>query len=131
MALSHKPVFVTKLRHLRGKRDCRLGGVLEFAPRYDSRIVEAIAALDDPRRPIAETCRRVGVVAEQLGLPKPSYVHVRRFVVAERARLEAERLRREALRELAERVATDVLVGRFVHAYEVADRVADIRERHG
>jgi len=131
VALSHKRSFVTKLRHLWGRRHCRLDRVLEFAPRYDSRIVEAIAALDDSRRPIAETCRRVGVVAARLGLPKPSYVHVRRFVVLERARREAERLRREALRELAEEVATDVLVGRFVHAYDVAGRVADIRDRHG
>lgn len=105
--------------------------MLEFAPRYDPRIVEAIASLDDPRRPIAETCRRVGVVAGRLGLPRPSYVHVRRFVVADRERLEAERLRKEALRELAGEVATDVLVGRFVHPYEVAVRVADIRDRHG
>jgi hypothetical protein len=105
--------------------------VLEFAPRYDPRIVEAILSLDDPRRPIAETCRRVGVVAARLGLPKPSYVHVRRFVVAERERREAERLRRDALRELAGEVATDFLVGRFVNAYDVADRVADVRERYG
>ena len=105
--------------------------MLHFAPRYDHRLVEAIQALDDPRRPIAETCRRVGVVAERLRLPRPSYVHVRRYVLAERDRREADRLRKEALRDLAEEVVTDALLSRFVHAYEVADRAARIHERYG
>jgi hypothetical protein len=107
-----------------------LDAVLAFAPRYDLRLVEAIAALDDPRQPIAETCRRVGVVADRLRLPRPSYVHVRRYVLAERDRIEAERLRKEAIRDLTEEVVTDFVVGRFVHPYEVADRAAAIRERY-
>lgn len=42
--------------------------------------------LDDRHVPIAETCRRVGVVADALGVPRPSYVHLRRLLVAERER---------------------------------------------
>jgi hypothetical protein len=56
------------------------------APRYDARILDAIRRLDDPRSPIAETCRQVGAFAVKAGLPRPSYVHVRRIVVAERER---------------------------------------------
>jgi hypothetical protein len=47
------------------------------APRIDSRLVAAVERLDDRRVPIAETNRRVGHVAAQLGLPKPSYEQVR------------------------------------------------------
>ncbi len=56
------------------------------APRYDRRILDAIRRLDDSNHPIAETCRRVGAFAERTGLPRPSYVHVRRIVLAERER---------------------------------------------
>jgi hypothetical protein len=50
------------------------------APRIDSRLVAGIARLDDPRRPIAETHRRVGALAERVGLPRPSYEQVRVLV---------------------------------------------------
>src|SRR5262245_25887465 len=43
------------------------------APRIDSRLVAAVAWLDDRREPIAETNRRIGFVARDLGLTKPSY----------------------------------------------------------
>jgi len=56
------------------------------APRYDTCILDAIRRLDDRRHPIAETCRRVGTYAEKNGLTRPSYVHVRRIVIAERER---------------------------------------------
>ncbi len=56
------------------------------APRYDGRLVAALRRLDDRRVSIAETCRRVGALAEELGVPRPSYVHLRRLVVAERER---------------------------------------------
>jgi hypothetical protein len=42
-------------------------------PRIDQRLVAEIARLDDPTLPIAETNRRLGVVAEGLGLLRPSY----------------------------------------------------------
>jgi hypothetical protein len=59
--------------------------VLLFAPRLSRRLLEAIARLDDPRLPIAETCRRVGSRAHELGLPRPSYERVRVLVHAVRA----------------------------------------------
>jgi len=49
-------------------------------PRIDERLVAAIARLDDPTLPIAETNRRLGVVAEGLGLIRPSYQQVRMIV---------------------------------------------------
>jgi hypothetical protein len=69
------------------------------APRYDVRLVRALRLLDDPKQPIAETCRRLGQVASRLGLPRPSYVHVRRLVHAERARRRAVRALVDALIE--------------------------------
>jgi hypothetical protein len=104
--------------------------VLRFAPRYDERLLEALRVLDDRRVPVAEVCRRVGREAERLGLPRPSYAHVRRLVRAERERQDAERERRAALRELAADVAVDIVVGKRVNAYDVADRVQTIKERH-
>jgi hypothetical protein len=45
----------------------------------------AIARLDRPGRPIAETNRLLGVVAEHIGCPRPSYQQVRVVVHALRA----------------------------------------------
>jgi hypothetical protein len=50
------------------------------APRVDPRLLAVIADLDRRDRPIAETNRRVGLVASMLGLPKPSYERVRTAV---------------------------------------------------
>ena len=55
--------------------------MLRFAPRYDPRIVEALRLLDDRRAPVAEICRRVGGVAERVGVPRPSYGHLRRLLL--------------------------------------------------
>jgi hypothetical protein len=49
-------------------------------PRIDERLVAALARLDDPTLPIAEINRRLGVVAEGLGLIRPSYQQVRVIV---------------------------------------------------
>jgi hypothetical protein len=93
------------------------------APRYDSRILDAVLALDDRSVPIAETCRRVAEVADRLGIPRPSYVHLRRVILAERALDDADAERRAELRAIAADVIHALLRGRFVHPYEVADRV--------
>ena len=53
--------------------------------------------------PAAETCRRVGAVAEEIGLIRPSYQHVRRVVRVERRRRE---LRAEARKVLTGAVST-------------------------
>jgi hypothetical protein len=58
--------------------------VLSFAPRVDSRLVAAAERLDEPGVPVAETNRRLGIVAAELGLKKPSYEQVR--IIVKRAR---------------------------------------------
>jgi hypothetical protein len=64
----------------------------------DPRLAALVAALDEEDQPAAETCRRVGAAAEELGLLRPSYGHVRRVVRIERRRQE---LRREARQVVA------------------------------
>ena len=49
-------------------------------PRIDERLVAAIVRLADPTLPIAEMNRRLGLVAEDLGLIRPSYQQVRVIV---------------------------------------------------
>jgi len=61
-------------------------GTLLFAPRIDSRLVAAAERLDSPTTPIAETNRRVGTVAAELGLVRPSYEQVRIIVKLARRR---------------------------------------------
>ena len=61
-------------------------------PRIDERLVAAIARLDDPTLPIAETNRQLGVVAEGLGLVRPSYQQVRVIVHQLRSQKRSSRL---------------------------------------
>jgi hypothetical protein len=95
------------------------------APRYDPRILSAVRELDRPGQALAETCRLVADRAGELGLSRPSYSHLRTYVVEERERVAAEQARRDEIREIIGEVATDLLVGRVVDAYEVADRIAE------
>jgi hypothetical protein len=60
--------------------------MLHAAPRIDPRLLAALARIDAPGRSIADTHRRLGRVAERLGLPRPSYEQVRVLVHALRAR---------------------------------------------
>jgi hypothetical protein len=60
--------------------------MLSFAPRVDSRLVAAAERLDSPGTPVAETNRRLGLVAAELGLVRPSYEEVRRIVCESRLR---------------------------------------------
>jgi hypothetical protein len=99
--------------------------VVEIAPRYDRRILEAVRALDDRTESMAEISRRVGAAAAQLGLPKPSYVHVRRYVVAHREAEDAERARRDEIRQILWDAYYDFMRSRVVDAYEVADRIRE------
>ena len=50
------------------------------AVRSDPRIVAAVVRMDDGRMPFAEINRRVGAVAELIGVPRPSYEQVRLLV---------------------------------------------------
>ena len=61
-------------------------------PRIDERLVAALAKLDDPTLPIAETNRRLGLVAEGLGLIRPSYQQVRVIVHELRSQKRSSRL---------------------------------------
>lgn len=60
------------------------------APRIDRRLLRALPRLDDPRLPIAETCRVAGGLAEELGLPRPSYQQIRLYVHSVRRRRRAQ-----------------------------------------
>jgi hypothetical protein len=99
--------------------------VVEIAPRYDRRILEAVRALDDRTESMAEISRRVGVAAGQLGLPKPSYVHLRRFIVAHREEEDAERARREEIRRILYDAYYDAMRSRVVDAYDIAERIRE------
>jgi hypothetical protein len=96
---------------------------LRFAPRYEARILDLLGALDDRTVPVAEVNRRVGDAAERLGLTRPSYVHLRRLLLVERDRQDAERARRAEVRKILAETGTRFLVGLRVDAYEVADRI--------
>jgi hypothetical protein len=56
------------------------------APRIDARLVAALARLDDPTCSIADSHRRLGLVADWLGVPRPSYEQVRVLVNGHRRR---------------------------------------------
>jgi hypothetical protein len=99
--------------------------VVEIAPRYDPRILEAVRALDDRTESMAEVSRRIGVAAAQLGLPKPSYVHLRRYILTHRAEEDAERARRDAIRRILYDAYLDFMQSRVVDAYEVAERIRE------
>jgi hypothetical protein len=60
--------------------------VTHAAPRIDPRLIAAVARLDDRERPIADTHRTLGAVAEALDVPRPSYQAVRLLVHAHRRR---------------------------------------------
>ena len=56
------------------------------APRIDARLLAALTRLDDPGASIADVHRRLGLVADWLGVPRPSYEQVRVLVNAHRRR---------------------------------------------
>ena len=90
----------------------------------------AIAVLDEPTRPIAETVRRIGSLAERIGRTRPSYVHVRRYVISHRRRQAAARAEREHLRALLADPSSDAtLTRRVVSMYELRTDVDEALER--
>ncbi|HST25893.1 MAG TPA: hypothetical protein VLJ76_07870, partial [Gaiellaceae bacterium] len=50
------------------------------AARVDSRLLAALARIDESDRPMAETYRRLGLVADALAVPRPSYERVRYLI---------------------------------------------------
>jgi hypothetical protein len=97
--------------------------VVDFAPRYDLRILEAVRSLDDRGEPMAEIARRVGRVAADLGLPKPSYVHLRRYIIEFREEEDAARARRREIVDIAVDTYVDAMTTGVVDAYDVAERI--------
>ncbi len=89
--------------------------MVESAPRYDARILEAVRALDDRREPMAEIARQVGRVAAELGLPKPSYVHLRRYILEFR----------EEIREILVDTYVDAMTSHVIDPYDVAERIRE------
>ncbi|HEX7254313.1 MAG TPA: hypothetical protein VF236_00125 [Gaiellaceae bacterium] len=73
-------------------------------PDYES----ALAGLARFEIGYAEALRRLIPLEQQLGVGRPTYWRVRRFLMAERRRLELQRRER---RELAAQVVTDLFVG--------------------
>jgi hypothetical protein len=90
--------------------------VTRSAPRYPAALLDAIGRLDDEGVPIAEVCRRIGDHAGELGLTRPSYVHLRRLV-------RASRERQAAVAELRDQVIADAMAGRVTNPLWLADRV--------
>ncbi len=99
--------------------------MVEIAPRYDARIRDAVRALDDRAESMAEISRRVGAAAAQLGLPKPSYVHLRRIIVAHREEEDAESRRREEIRRILGDIYLDMYRGRVVDPWDVTQRIRE------
>jgi hypothetical protein len=69
-------------------------------PRGDPRLHALVVALDRDGAPAAETWRRVGEAATELGLPRPSYHTIRELVRAERLRRRARTTTRRAALEV-------------------------------
>jgi hypothetical protein len=70
-------------------------------PRLDPRLHALVVGLDRDDAPAAETWRRVGEAAQELGLPRPSYHTVRELVTVERLRRRARTVTRQATLEVA------------------------------
>jgi hypothetical protein len=66
------------------------------ARRQDPRLHALVVALDTDDQPAAETWRRVGAAAVELGLARPSYHTIRELVRAERLRRRARTETRKA-----------------------------------
>jgi hypothetical protein len=86
------------------------------------RLRELVAALDEDDTPVAATWRLVSETAANLGLPRPSYPHIRRLVQAERRRRRARAEIRDVVKEAANSIATgrvpgfDYTLGRLLDA---------------
>ena len=86
------------------------------------RLRELVAALDEDDTPVAATWRLVSETAANLGLPRPSYPHIRRLVRDERRRRRARAEIRDVIKEAASTIAGgrvpgfDYTLGRLLDA---------------
>lgn len=82
---------------------------MRFAPRVHPVLAEAARLLDDDRQSMASTWRRVGALADDLGMARPGYHSIRQIVGPERRRRAARRaVAREAIGELWAYTGPDV-----------------------
>jgi hypothetical protein len=99
---------------------------MDFAlPRASrTRLEDLVVTLDREEEPVAATWRRVSEAAVALGLPRPSYHHVRRLVLVARRRRELRRELNNVLVEAAGSFAAgrvpgfDYTLGRLLDAHE-------------
>lgn len=75
--------------------------VYAAGPRVERRFLDGAVQLDDRSVPIAETYRRVRDLAEQMGIPRPSYERLRVHLRATRRREEDRTRTRELVFQLA------------------------------
>jgi hypothetical protein len=86
------------------------------------RLRELVATLDEDDMPVAATWRLVSEIAANAGLPRPSYPHIRRLVLAERRRRRARAEIRDVVKEAASTIAAgrvpgfDYTLGRLLDA---------------
>ena len=86
------------------------------------RLRELVAALDEDDVPAAATWRLVSETAANVGLPRPSYPHIRRLVADERRRRRAHQELRDVIKEAASTIAAgrtpgyDYTLGRLLDA---------------
>ena len=89
------------------------------------RLRELVAALDEDDVPAAATWRLVSETATNVGLPRPSYPHIRRLLADERRRRRARQELRDVVKEAASTVAAgrapgyDYTLGRLLDAQAV------------
>jgi hypothetical protein len=74
--------------------------VYAAGPRLERRFLARVVVLDDPAVPVAETYRRIRSLADQMGVPRPSYERIRIHVQGERARRAKRSQARSEAREL-------------------------------
>jgi hypothetical protein len=70
-------------------------------PRLDPRLHALVVGFDRDDVPAAETWRKVGEAAQELGLARPSYHTIRELVRVERLRRRARTVTRQAALEVA------------------------------
>jgi hypothetical protein len=58
-------------------------------------------------------------------LPKPSYVHLRRYIVVHREEEDAEQARRDEIRQIFLDAYSDFMRSRVIDAYDVAERIRE------
>jgi uncharacterized protein (DUF2384 family) len=75
--------------------------VYAAGPRVERRFLERVAKIDDRSLPMAETYRRIRALADEMGIPRPSYERVRRHLRETRLSHDERKRVRRLIFELA------------------------------